>query len=341
MNTGTTPRGGRTRAGATLVSGLLLAGGLAACSAPAAPNDRSGGDTLTLHLATSDGEGAGRDTNQGPLELVAALEEVSGGRLKVELAYDYASGAADAETQLVEAIANGEVDGGWPATRAFSRAGIEGLAAVEAPMLITSEAAVDDLVTSEVADDVLAQLDGSGLTGLGLMAAPLRRPVSGDAPLVSPEDWRDATFRVYNSPVQAAAVRALGGRPVDMTHAWADALRVGDLDGAEVDVVSAGLPTAVQHITGNVVLWPKVFVTTFNAELFDSLTAEQQNGCERPPTGPARPPSRRRTTPRSISRPTATGAPRCTRPPPASSTPCVRPWRRCWTTCAPTRIPRP
>ena len=71
-------------------------------------------------------------------------------------------------------------------------------------------------------------------------------------------------------------MRALGGRPVDMTHSWADALRVGDLDGAEVDVVGAGLPTAVQHITGNVVLWPKVIVATFNEELFDSLTDEQQ-----------------------------------------------------------------
>ena len=66
MNIGTTPRGGRTRAGVTLVSGLLLAGGLAACSAPAAPNDRSGGATLTLHLATSDGAGTDPNTSYGP-----------------------------------------------------------------------------------------------------------------------------------------------------------------------------------------------------------------------------------------------------------------------------------
>jgi hypothetical protein len=125
--------------------------------------------------------------------------------------------------------------------------------------------------------DVLAQLDGTGMTALGLMAAPLRRPVSGEKPLVGPEDWNGATFRVYNSPVQAAAVRALGGRPVNMTHAWVDALRVGDLDGAEVDVGTAALPTEVHNITGNVVLWPKVFVTTFNKERFDSLTGQQQD----------------------------------------------------------------
>lgn len=267
-------RGPAAGVGAALAG--LLAGGLAACSTPAAPNDRAGGDTVVLHLATSDGAGVDPDQYQGPLEFVRALEDVSGGRLKVDLTWDYASGAADAETQLVEAIVSGEVDGGWPATRAFARAGIEGLEAVEAPMVLTSEAAVEDLVSGTIADDVLAQVDGTGMVPVGLMAAPLRRPVSGQKPLVGPWDWEGATFRVYNSPVQAAAVRALGGRPVNMTHAWAEALRVGDLDGAEADVVTDELPREVHHITSNVVLWPKVFVTAFNEELFDSLSGQQQ-----------------------------------------------------------------
>ena len=261
---------------ATTAVGCLVVGGLAACSSPAAPTDRTGGDTMVLHLASSDGEGVGPVTYQGPTEFVEAVEEVSDGRLKVEVTWDYASGAADAESQLVEGIASGEVDGGWPATRAFARAGIEGLEAVEAPMLLTSEAAVEDLVSGDVADDVLAQLDGSGITGVGLMAAPLRRPVSGDRPLVAPDDWTGATFRVYNSPVQAAAVRALGARPVNMTHLWSDAVRVGDLDGAEIDFVDLTLPTYIRHATGNVVLWPKVFVAAFNEELFNELTEEQQ-----------------------------------------------------------------
>jgi TRAP-type C4-dicarboxylate transport system substrate-binding protein len=228
-----------------------------------------------LHLATSDGAGVGPATYQGPDEFVKAVVEVSGGRLKVQVTRDYASGAADAETQLVRAIAAGEVDGGWPATRAFAHAGIEGMSAVEAPMLLTNEAVVEELVSGHVAGDVLAQLDGTGITGVGLMAAPLRRPVSGDKPLVAATDWEGATFRVYNSPVQAAAVRALGGRPVAMTHEWDEALRVGDLDGAEIDA-AADPPIDVHHMTGNVVLWPKVFVAAFNEETFESLTAEQQ-----------------------------------------------------------------
>jgi hypothetical protein len=60
-----------------------------------------------------------------------------------------------------------------------------------------------------------------------------------------------------------------------MTFGWDEALRVGDLDGAEVDV-AVDLPIDVHHVTGNVVLWPKVFVTAFNEDMFESLTAEQQ-----------------------------------------------------------------
>lgn len=277
MNTPGHPTGPLPVAGVTAVLVCLFAGGLAACSAPAAPTDRTGGDTVVLHLATSDGEGVDAATNQGPMEFVNALEEVSHGRLKVDLSWGFAPGAADAESQLVEAIASGEVDGGWPATRAFARTGVEGLEAVEAPTLLASEAAVEELVNGDVAEDVLAQLDGTGMTGVALMAAPLRRPVSGETPIVGPEDWRGVTFRVYNSPVQAAAVRALGGRPVNMTHGWSEALRVGDLDGAETDVVTTQLPAEVHNITGNVVLWPKVFVATFNEELFDSLTGQQQD----------------------------------------------------------------
>ena len=264
-------------AGLTVATlGCLVAGCMTACTGPDAPTDRAGGDTVVLQLASSDGVGVDPATYQGPAEFVEALSEVSGGRLKVEITWDYASGAADAETQLVEAIANGEVDGGWPPSRAFARAGIEGLEAVEAPMLLTSEAAVEDLVSGDVADGVLTQLDGTGITGLGLMAAPLRRPISGDKPLVGLEDWNDATFRVFNSPVQAAAVRALGARPVNSGTSFGEALRVGDLDGAEVDVVVKDLPIFVRNITGNVVLWPKVFVAAFNEELFGALTEQQQ-----------------------------------------------------------------
>ena len=87
MNTLRHPTGPLPAAGVTAVLVCLLAGSLAACSAPAAPTDRAGGDTVVLHVATSDGEGVDPATYQGPMAFVDALEEVSDGRLKVDLTW--------------------------------------------------------------------------------------------------------------------------------------------------------------------------------------------------------------------------------------------------------------
>ena len=85
----------------------------------------------------------------------------------------------------MRAIASGEVDGGWPATRAFARGGVPGLEVVEAPLTITSYAAQKALVSGPVAAKLLARLDGSGVAGLGLTVGPLRRPFAANAPLLA------------------------------------------------------------------------------------------------------------------------------------------------------------
>src|SRR4051812_14702618 len=149
-------------AGGAVVLAVVLAG----CGAGVP--DRAGGDTVVLHLATIDGEVNGNGQLTGPETFVEALSDVSGGRLRVEVADTYGDGAADSESRLVKAIAAGDLDGGWPATRAFAAAGISGLEAVEAPLTLTSSAAVDDLVTGPAAADALQVLDGSGVTGLAL-----------------------------------------------------------------------------------------------------------------------------------------------------------------------------
>lgn len=63
----------------------------------------------------------------------------------------------------------------------------------------------------------LAQLDGTGIVGMGLAVGPLRRPFAAEAPLLGPEDWQGTRFRVYNSPVQSDAVTAFGAEPVDLS----------------------------------------------------------------------------------------------------------------------------
>ena len=157
--------------------------------------DKTGSDTVVLHLATIDGDVNPSGMYNAPQVFVDSLESVSGGQLQVDVTTTYDDGAPDAESRLVESIASGSVDGGWPATRAFANAGIDGLQAIEAPMTITNFAAEKELVSSSTADTVLAQLEGSGVVGLGLGVGPLRRPFAADAPLLAAADWAGARFR--------------------------------------------------------------------------------------------------------------------------------------------------
>ena len=255
---------------------------LAACSGGATRgvSNKGGGDTVVLHLATIDGDVNFGGQLFGPQAFVDALTAVSGGRLEVEVTRSYGDRKADAESRLVQAIASGTLDGGWPATRAFSAAGIAGLEAVEAPMTITSYAAEKALVSGPVADAVLRGLDGSGVVGLGLAVGPLRRPFAARTPLLSPGDWQGIRFRSFNSPVQADAVRALGGEPVNLGIDWSDELAAGRLRGAEFDVATyaaTGSTTQAGSVASNVVLWPKVFVISLSQKRFDALTDQQRH----------------------------------------------------------------
>ncbi len=250
---------------------------LAACQG-AGQTDMAGNEATVLRLASIDQV---NDTGQayGPQAFVDSLSEVSDGELKVQVVTNYGGGDPAAESNLVKAIASGDVDGGWPATRAFANAGIGGLEAVEAPMTITSYAAQKALVTAPVAGELLSSLDGSGVMGLGLAVGPLRRPFAATAPLLGVSDWEGITFRSYNSPVQSAAIEALGASPVDVGFEWIDQVSAGQLRGAEFDVaqyVKNGNGTEAGNVTSNVVLWPKVFVLSFSQDRFDELTPQQQ-----------------------------------------------------------------
>ena len=150
-----------------LAVGVVVAILVAGCQG-AESQDKAGTETVVLRLATINGDINFGGQEYGPQAFVDGLEEVSGGQFRIEVVTTFGDGAPDAESKLVNAISEGEIDGGWPSTRAFASAGIGGLEAVEAPLTITSYAAQKALVSGPVADTVLARLDGTGIVGLGL-----------------------------------------------------------------------------------------------------------------------------------------------------------------------------
>lgn len=245
--------------------------------------DRSGGGTLVLRLGTSDGLVKVTSRSFGQETFVEELEKVSEGRIKVEVVTDVGSGEPEAESAVVEAVGGGDLDLGYAGTRAFAEAGVDGLGAVEAPFLLANVPAVEELVDGPGGELILDALDGSGTVGLGMAVDGLRRPFAVERPLVEPEAWQSAAFRVYNSPVQRATVEALGASAVAMTHGWIEAVSAGELDAVELGLDlydELGLGTEAPHLAANVVLWPKLLVFVMNEDRFDSLTDEQRGWVE-------------------------------------------------------------
>jgi TRAP-type C4-dicarboxylate transport system substrate-binding protein len=263
-----------------LALGVLL-GACSAAQIPV-PADKAGTQTRRLEIGEQDATLA-QDQPPGVRTFLDSLASVSGGQIQYDLIPSAGGNGADGETKLVQAIADGQVQAGFPATRAFANAGIPGLEAVEAPMTITSYAAEKDLVSGSVASDLLAQLKGTGMVGLGLAVGPLRRPFAAIAPLLGPDDWRGVPFRSFNSPIQDATIRALGGNPVEAAD-WLDEIVSGQLRGVDWDIpqdainsiTDSSFATDLPYITANVVLWPKLFVFAVSQKLWDSLTDEQR-----------------------------------------------------------------
>ncbi len=255
-------------------AGCLLASG---CGS-AAVTDKAGGNVVVLRLATIDELNPNGQT-VAPGAFLDAVKAVSGGRLRVTVQPHYDNGAVTAETDLVKAIAAGELDGGWPATRAFSRAGMRGLEPIEAPMVLTSVAAERSLVTGLAARTLLDTLHGTGVVGLGLTVGPLRRAWSTTGPLLDVSDWAGVTVRSYNSPIQDRTIRALGAVPVPASYDFPDLVQAGTLHAVETDVAQYahnGYGTLLPRVAGNEVLWPRMAVLALSQKRYDSLTSVQQ-----------------------------------------------------------------
>ncbi len=271
----------RTNRLATLVAAVATGLLVVACQ-HAGVTDKTGGSVVVLRFASIDA----LDTNSqsvAPTTFIAALKRLSGNRMTVTVESDYEDGAATAETDIVKAIAAGDLDGGWPNTRAFSRAGIRGLEAIEAPSTVSSYAAERALARGPVAQVLLQALAGSGVVGLGLTVGPLRRAWATEHALVDPRSWQGITFRSYNSPVEDATIRALGATPVSAGFDFPDLVQAGRLQGADTDVAQYalnGYGPLLPWAVGNEVLWPRMPVLSLSQKRFGSLTSMQRGWIE-------------------------------------------------------------
>ena len=207
---------------------------------------------------------------------IDSVSRLSHGSLRIDLQSDWHKGDLGAEADLVGYVRRGGAPLGVTPVRAWHTAGISSFDALIAPFVLDSMAVQKAVLESSVVDDMLRGMGDAGLTGLGVLPGPIRRPVGVTHQLVTAGDYRGGAIGVnFEGEVANRTFEALGVRTV------VPMLRqqpVDDLNGLEqqlASVASNQYDELATSATANVALWPRPMVVFGGAKAISALTADQ------------------------------------------------------------------
>jgi TRAP-type transport system periplasmic protein len=261
---------------ALAVIAAVVAGG---CSGDGAGGDKAGGTGEPVVLRMAD-TASNLAYFPAITDFVGRVKERSGGNIRIEVVDKWGNFAADAEQQVVRAVATGQVDLGHAGTRVLDTMGVTSFQALQAPMLIDSYALQRAVLEGDIPRRMAQGLDRVGVVGLGVLGGGLSKPIAVNKPLLGPADWRGITFGTYKSEVQAQAIRSLGATPMEAFGIARDqALQDGKLQAFELFLLGYGLNVLegeAPYVTANVNLWPWTEVLFANPGRLAALTGQQR-----------------------------------------------------------------
>jgi TRAP-type C4-dicarboxylate transport system substrate-binding protein len=252
---------------------LLAAGcsGTAGAGKPADNPQSSGtGEPVVLSLATPMG------TSDEFSAFLQNVRTLSHGSIRITAEFNaHHEEGPDFEEQLLDDVQSGRVDLAALGSRVFDIRRAPALGALTAPLLINSFDAEEKVLAAPVAARMIREVDGDGLTGVGLLPGSLRRPFGTGTPLLGPGDYKGRTIGIQESKVADSTMRALGAKPQ-----WFGAgSSVAGLDGIEQQLVSVSgmhYDEAGMIGTANVVLWPRPIVLVANTKVIERLGENQR-----------------------------------------------------------------
>jgi TRAP-type C4-dicarboxylate transport system substrate-binding protein len=256
-----------------VVGALAFAG----CNSQTGPKAGGPGDLVILKMATVNAE-AGYNPEIDDLD--QRIKEVSGGNVRIDMVSSIGAFAPDAEQQVVSGVASGTYDLGFVGTRAFDTLGVKSFQALSAPMLIDSYELEQAVIDSDIPTRMMGSLDALHVTGLGVLADGLRKPIAVAKPLLGTKDWSGITFGAYRSTVASQAITALGAHQSEVIGSRRDeALDSGDVQAFEMNLLGyqrINLWKRAPYVTANVNLWPQTLAVIGNPGRLAGLTAEQR-----------------------------------------------------------------
>jgi TRAP-type C4-dicarboxylate transport system substrate-binding protein len=212
--------------------------------------------------------------------LVNRVRELSAGTIRIDMVYQVGGYAPGAEQQVVRGVAAGTFDLGFAGTRIFDTLGVRSFQALTAPMLVDSYPLERAVTGSGIPRQMMAGLGPLHVTGLGVLADGLRKPIAAGAPLLGLRDWRGITFASFRSQGQAEAIRALGARVSNLFGPPLNqALAGGTVQGFEKNLLvyhENNMEAEAPYVTANVNLWPQTLAVIANPGRLAGLTPRQR-----------------------------------------------------------------
>lgn len=232
--------------------------------------------TVTLRIGTH--EDGDVPTRRQIEEYVRQVNTASSGQLLIEPVYKAAGDVSrDWDQAVARMVVAGDLDMGLIPARAWDTEGVTSLRALQAPFLVTSEAAIKAAAAPAIATELMAGLDGIGLSGLALFPEGPRFLFSFGPPILAPADLKGATVRSPHSATSYALFTALGAVVADMPAGQLASLQTqGALQVAETSFAYAPTLPRPATVTGNLVLFPKMNTLVINAAILKALGANQQ-----------------------------------------------------------------
>ena len=172
----------------------------------------SASSPVTLRIGTDDDPGAVAASQIE--EFARQVDSLSDGRLVIEPVWSAAGeSVVDVDQLIARMVMTGELEMGLIPARAWDTEGVTSLRALHVPFLVTSESLLDEVVSSDLAEQMLDGLGSVDVTGLALLPEGLRRIfMFGDDEEPS-FDLRNKVIWAPRSDTSYALYTSLGATP--------------------------------------------------------------------------------------------------------------------------------
>ena len=179
--------------------------------------------------------------------------------------------------ELARRAMTGDLDLALVPAQAWDELGVSSVEALYVPFLVRDEEHLDAVATSDVADDLMAGIEGSGVTPLGLLPGGMRHFVADVHPPAFPSDLAGLGVRSPRSATVWSMIEAFNGVPDDPNGPdVAREISEGTIGVVDTMLAMADLTFSAPATAGNVTPYPLALTLVVNDERLDSLTAGQR-----------------------------------------------------------------